>query len=58
VIAAKEPEVPVDAIVSSVKPKPRAETDRRFTPRNPPGRRTLDIGGAITRALAAAGLIK
>jgi poly(hydroxyalkanoate) depolymerase family esterase len=58
VVAEKATEVPVDAIVSSVKPKPRAPEDRRFTPRNPPERRALDIGGAITRALTAAGLIK
>jgi poly(hydroxyalkanoate) depolymerase family esterase len=58
VMAMVELEVSTDAAASPVKQIPRAQDDRRFTPRHPPGRRTLDISGTITRALTAAGLIK
>lgn len=37
---------------------PRRPDDRRKTQRKPGGRRALDLGGVITRALNAAGLIK
>jgi poly(hydroxyalkanoate) depolymerase family esterase len=56
--AATEPTAPADAIVSSVTQKPRVADDRRTARRDPAGRRALDINGAITRALTAAGLIK
>jgi poly(hydroxyalkanoate) depolymerase family esterase len=56
--AAAEPAAPADAIVSSVTQKPRVADDRRTARRDPAGRRALDINGAITRALTAAGLIK
>jgi poly(hydroxyalkanoate) depolymerase family esterase len=60
VVAEAAAEVPVDTIVtaSAPKPMPRATDDRRFSPRDPPGRRTLDINAVITRALTAAGLMK
>jgi poly(hydroxyalkanoate) depolymerase family esterase len=57
-VATAEPAAPADAIVSSVKPKPRAADDRRAARRDPAGRRALDINSVITRALTAAGLIK
>lgn len=55
---ATEPSVPSDVIVAEVAQKPRAAGDRRFTARNTPGRRALDINSVITRALTAAGLMK
>lgn len=58
VMATVELEVSTDAVASPAKQTPRVQDDRRFTPRHPPGRRTLDISGTITRALTAAGLIK
>jgi poly(hydroxyalkanoate) depolymerase family esterase len=56
--AAVEPAAPADATVSSVTQKPRTSGDRRAARRDPVGRRSIDINGAITRALTAAGLIK
>lgn len=56
--ATVEPVLPSDAIVSAVTEKPRAAGDRRAARRNPPGRRAIDINGAINRALSAVGLIK
>ncbi|MDB5503430.1 MAG: esterase [Tardiphaga sp.] len=58
VITVAPAKVPADAIVTASAPRPRAEGDRRFSPRHPPGRRGLDINAVITRALTAAGLMK
>jgi poly(hydroxyalkanoate) depolymerase family esterase len=57
-VIAAAPKVLADAIVTASAPKPRAEGDRRFSPRQPPGRRALDVNAVITRALTAAGLMK
>ena len=51
-------EAPVAPAATTAAPTPRAEGDRRFTPRSPEGRRRLDIHAVITRALTAAGLMK
>ncbi|MDB5617053.1 PHB depolymerase family esterase [Tardiphaga sp.] len=57
-VMVRKADVPIDAIVTASTPKPRAESDGRFTPRDPPGHRVLDINAVITRALTAAGLMK
>ena len=58
VIAGKA-DVPSDAIVTVSAPrKARNEDDGQFSPRQPNGRRVLDINTVITRALTAAGLMK
>ena len=52
-------EVPADAIVTASAPKKdRSDDDGQFSPRQPNGRRVLDINAVITRALTAAGLMK
>jgi hypothetical protein len=58
-VIAGDADVPADAIVTaSAARKPRNEDDGQFSPRQPNGRRTLDINAVITRALTAAGLMK
>ncbi|MDB5654567.1 MAG: Esterase, depolymerase [Tardiphaga sp.] len=58
-VVANATDVPSDAIVTASAPKrPRAGGDGQFTPRQPGGRRVLDINAVITRALTAAGLMK
>jgi poly(hydroxyalkanoate) depolymerase family esterase len=55
VTPAAEPE---EVFVATRAQKPRARGDASFSPRQPAGRRSLDINAVITRALTAAGLMK
>jgi hypothetical protein len=57
-IMASAAQVPADVLVETVTATSRATGDRRFKPREPSGRRVLDINAVITRALTAAGLMK
>lgn len=51
-------QIPADALLTAIAPKPRAQTERSDTSREQPGRRGIDINAVITRALTAAGLMK
>lgn len=57
-VVASAAQVPAEVPVETLTATPRATGDRRFKPREPSGRRVLDINAVITRALTAAGLMK